>query len=194
MSNLIVTNITSIDGYYEGPGGNVMALPMDDSFDRYCAERLEAAETLLLGATTFRGFSGFWPPVAENPSATDTQRQISRLDNAIDKVAISESLSLDDAGAWKETTQIIGRAEAHAAVAERKQSDGGDILVFGSRTLWHDLLSAGLVDEIHLVVGGVALGGGTPAFPDRVETKLSRLGARTSEDSPNVVLQYAVER
>src|SRR3954462_9692322 len=127
MSNLIVTNITSIDGYYEGPRGNVMALPMDDSFDRYCAERLEAAETLLLGATTFRGFSGFWPPGAENPSATDTprtisppdpQRQISRLDNAIDKVAISDSLSLDDAGAWRETTQIIGRAEAHAAIAE----------------------------------------------------------------------------
>src|SRR4051795_6989361 len=102
MSNLIVTNIVSIDGYCEGPGGNVMALPMDDTFDRYCAERLEAADTLLLGANTFRGFSGFWPAVADDPAATETQRQISRLDTAIDKVAVSDSLTLADAGAWSD--------------------------------------------------------------------------------------------
>ena len=48
MRTLIVSNIISIDGYYEGPGGNVMALPMDASFNAYNAERLRAADTLLL--------------------------------------------------------------------------------------------------------------------------------------------------
>jgi hypothetical protein len=33
MRRLIVTNIVSLDGCYEGPGGDVMALPMDDNFD-----------------------------------------------------------------------------------------------------------------------------------------------------------------
>jgi len=53
---LIVTNKMSLDGFYEGPGKNVMALfdyrwdyPMDESFDAYNAERLRAAGTLLLG-------------------------------------------------------------------------------------------------------------------------------------------------
>jgi hypothetical protein len=38
--NLIVCNIMSLDGYYEGPGRDVMVLPMDENFDAYNAERL----------------------------------------------------------------------------------------------------------------------------------------------------------
>jgi hypothetical protein len=57
MRKLIVCNLMSLDGYYEGPGKNVMALfdyrrelyPQDESFNAYNAERLSAADTLLLG-------------------------------------------------------------------------------------------------------------------------------------------------
>jgi hypothetical protein len=52
MRKLIVANIMSLDGYFEGPGGNVMVLPMDGFFDEHNLERLRAADTLLLGATT----------------------------------------------------------------------------------------------------------------------------------------------
>lgn len=51
---LIVATIMSLDGYVESPGGNVMAMPMDDFFDAHNLERLRAADTLLLGATTYR--------------------------------------------------------------------------------------------------------------------------------------------
>ena len=67
MRKLIVCNATSLDGYYEGPGRNVMALfdyrwetyPTDESFDAYNAERLRAADTLLLGRTSYDGFKDF---------------------------------------------------------------------------------------------------------------------------------------
>src|SRR3712207_7356223 len=57
----IVSNIVSLDGYYEGPSKNVMdlfgyrfeAYPADESFDAYNAERLHAADTLLLGRTSY---------------------------------------------------------------------------------------------------------------------------------------------
>jgi hypothetical protein len=45
----------SLDGYVEGPGRNVMVLPMDDFVDDHNLERLRAADTLLLGATTYTG-------------------------------------------------------------------------------------------------------------------------------------------
>jgi hypothetical protein len=61
MRKLIVGNIVSIDGFYEGPGGDIMALPFEDAFDDYNAERLRAAGTLLLGRRTYEGLKGFWP-------------------------------------------------------------------------------------------------------------------------------------
>ncbi len=72
MRKLIVCNIMSLDGYYTGPGNNVMVLPMDEAFDAYNAERLRAADTLLLGRTTYEGFKGFGPSVTADPSATPT--------------------------------------------------------------------------------------------------------------------------
>ena len=52
MGKLIVCNIVSLDGFYSGPGGDVMVTPFDDGFSDYNAERLRAADTLLLGRTS----------------------------------------------------------------------------------------------------------------------------------------------
>lgn len=65
----------------------------------------------------------------------------------------------------------------------------GDILVHGSRTLWNSLLADGLVDELHLLVGAVVLGGGTPIF-DAPSKGLTLLEARRSDGSDNVLLRY----
>ena len=190
MRKLIVTNIVSLDGFCEGPGGNVMALPMDASFDAHNLERLRAADTLLLGRNTFVMFEGFWPQMATHPQATPTHREISRLDGAIDKVVVSDSLNDGGTGPWRQTSRIVRRADAHAVIAALKQQPGRDILMFGSRTLWNDLLAAGLVDEVHLMVGPVVLGGGTPAFAAPVALRL--IDTRRFEGSGNVVLRYAV--
>lgn len=194
MRKLIVTNIVSLDGYYEGPGGNVMALPMDGAFDAYCAERLQTADTLMLGRNSFGLFSGFWPPVADDPNASPAQQEISRRDNAIEKIVISDSLTAEDTGPWRDTTRIVARADAHVATAELKDRSGSDILVFASRVMWNDLLTADLVDELHLVVGGVVLGGGTPAFSEGTTAKLELLHTQTFEGSDNTVLRYAVAK
>ncbi len=192
MRKLIVSNIMSLDGQIAGPGNNVMAMPMDHSFDAYNVERLRAADTLLLGRVTFQMFEGFWPRVADHPDASAANREISRLDNAIAKVVVSSSLTAEQTGTWRTTTRIVPRALAHAQIAELKRQPGKDILVFGSRTLWNDLLAAGLVDELHLMLGPVVLGGGTPGFgATALATPLELLDTRRFEGSSNVVLRYA---
>ena len=119
MRKLIVSNIMSLDGYYTGPGDNVMVLPMDEAFDAYNAERLRAADTLLLGRTTYDGFRGFWPSVADDPNFTPTHWEISRLDNAIDKVVISDSMTREQTEPWQNTTRIISRADANGQRTHR---------------------------------------------------------------------------
>jgi dihydrofolate reductase len=191
VRKLIVCNIMSLDGYYTGPGDNVMALPMDGAFDAYNVERLRAADTLLLGRTSFDGFKGYWPPVADDASASPDNREISRLNSAIEKVVVSDTLTPDETEPWR-NTRIIKRADAQAQLAELKLERGKEILVFGSRTLWSDLLATDLVDELHLMIGRVVLGGGTPMFDGPQPGSLRLVDVRTWDDSDNVLVQYEV--
>jgi dihydrofolate reductase len=200
MRKLIVSNMVSLDGYYEGPGKNVMVLfdyrwdyPTDESFDAYNAERLHAADTLLLGRVSYDGFKSFWPSVADDPDATPLQREISHLNNAIEKVVISDTLTSEETDPWH-NTRIIGRADAHERIAELKRQLGKDILVFGSRTLWKDLLANDLVDELHLMIGPVVLGAGTPVFDEQPAVTLRLIDTRTWDGSGNVLLRYEVPR
>jgi dihydrofolate reductase len=191
MRKLIVTNIVSLDGYHEGPGRNVMSLPMDDSFDTHNVERLRAADTLLLGRTTYQLFEGFWPRMADRPEATPANRELSRLNGAIQKVVVSDTLSADEKSPWRSTTRIVRRADARQLIADLKRGPGRDILVFGSRTLWNQLLVDGLVDELHIMMGAVVLGAGTPAFGNGWSAPLRLLDTRRWEGSNNVLLRYA---
>ena len=184
----------SLDGYYEGPGNNVMVLPMDEAFDTYNAERLRAAGTLLLGRTTYDGFRGFWPSIADDPKARPILREISRLDTAIDKVVISDSMTPQQTEPWRNTTRIISRADAHELIAALKRQRGQDILVFGSRTLWNDLLANDLVDELHLMIGPVVVGAGTPLFDGQGVVSLWLIDTRTFSGSENVLIRYDVRR
>jgi dihydrofolate reductase len=202
VRKLVVSNMVSLDGYFEGPGGNVLVLPMDGFFDEHNLERLRAADTLLLGAKTYMGLKGYWPAVADNPELSpavaanpdvaDIHRATGRRNNEIRKVVVSDSLSEDDTAPWTETTAIVRRADAHEAVTALKGEPGMDILMFGSRTLWNHLLPVGLVDELHLMVGASVLGGGTPAFDARPIPTLRLLDVRRREGSSNVLLRYGV--
>lgn len=192
MRKLIVCNLMSLDGYAAGPGGNVMVLPLDGSFSAYNVERLRSADTLLLGRTTFEGFLGYWPAVVDDEQQPPVEREISAINNRIEKVVVSDRLTADDTEPWRGSTRIVRRADAHGQIAELKRGDGGDIVMFGSMTLWNDLLAQGLVDELHLMVGNAALGEGVPAFSAATTATLSLAGVRQLEDSEHVLMTYVV--
>lgn len=191
MRKVIVHNIISIDGFYAGPGDNVMVLPMDEWFNEYNAERMAAADTLLVGRRSYELFKGFWPPVADDPNVSPAHRQIARFWKTLEAVVVSDSLTPDDTEPLRDTTRIVRRAEAHERIADLKRSAGREILMFGSHILWNDLLAAGLVDELHFTIGSVVLGSGTPAFTEPTAGPLRLLGSERRNGSDNVIVRYA---
>jgi dihydrofolate reductase len=193
MRKLIVCNIISLDGYYSGPDGNVMVMPFDAGFSDYNAERLRAADVLLLGRKTFEVFRAYWPAVAEDVSQPAVEREISRLNTAIQKVVVSNSLKPEAIGGWG-PTHVVRRADAHAKVAALKEKQGREILVFGSHVLWNDLLAAGLVDELHFMIGAGVLAEGMRAFEIRPPGSLRLLDTRAFDGSSLLLVRYAVER
>ncbi len=202
MRKVVVSSIVSLDDYVAGPGGNVLALPMDPFFDEQNLERQRSADTLLLGRTTYLGLKGYWPAIAEDPSRSpavrldpstaDLHRETAQRNNTLRKVVISDTLTQDDTDPWTETTTIVRRADAHETVRQLKEQSGADLLIFGSSTLWADLLHAGLVDELHLLLAPVVLASGLPAYGPGPVPPLHLLDVRRRKGSDNVLLSYAV--
>lgn len=197
MRSLIVCNIMSVDGCYEGPGRNMMVLNMDSAFDAYNLERIQAAGTVLLGAASFEGFSSYWPGIADAPAdpdnraLDDTNREISRVYNTLPKVVVSDTYTVSADNPWQHQTTVVPRDGVRDWLESARTDDAGDILVFGSRTMWNGLLRDGLVDELHLMVSPNAVGSGTPILDSAVDLDL--LEARRFPGSSNVLLRYAVK-
>ena len=193
MRKLIVCNIVSLDGFFSGPGGNVMAMPFDDGFSDYNAERLRAADTLLLGRTSYLGFRSYWPAIAADVSQPAVEREISRLNAAIEKVVVSNSLKSNEVEGWG-PTRVVRRADAYAEITALKEMPGREILIFGSHVLWNDLLARGLVDELHLMIGAGLVGEGVRAFETRAPGSLRLLDTRTFDGSSLLLTRYVVKR
>jgi dihydrofolate reductase len=193
MRNLVVTILESLDGYACGPDGDFMVMPLDASFSAYNVERLRTADTLLLGRTTYEGFRAYWPGKDDDPDQDEVEREIARRNTAARKVVVSDSLVPEEATGWG-PTEVVCRADAHDVVRRLREEDGADILVFGSMTVWNDLLATGLVDELHVMVGNGVVGGGAPAFTGSGAQPLSLRETRRLEGADHVLLVYTPVR
>lgn len=193
MRKMIVSNLVSVDGFASGPGGDVMVLPFDTTFSEYNLELMKAADILVSGATTYRGFVNYWPPVADDPAQPEVERAISRRHSELEHLVVSDSMSPEETGPWREKTTIVRRDEARDAIAQLKKDEGGALVTFGSMTMWNDLLAGGLVDELHLMVGAGVLVEGVPAFSVRPPVPMRLRGARQLGDSNIALLRYSLD-
>ncbi|MCH0542166.1 dihydrofolate reductase [Streptomyces sp. MUM 203J] len=167
--HIVISEFISLDGVVQAPGG-----PDEDTdggfahggwthpfFDPEVVggafdEALGKAEALLFGRRTWRTMASAWPGRAGDPFAD-------RM-NAIRKYVVSGTLGDGDLTAWDNTT-LIPAADATPRIRDLREAPGGDLLVMGSPTLARTLLSEDLVDELHLTVMPVLLGGGKTIFP-----------------------------
>ena len=79
---------------------------------------------------------------------------------------------------------------AAARISELKAAPGPDMLIYGSHLLCNALLAQGLVDELHLLLGNVLLGGGVPTFEPGLAQQWRLRGQGRLPGSDTVALHY----
>ncbi len=175
MRHLIFFMHTSLDGFVAGPKGELDWAKIDEELFDFVATMTAKADTALYGRVTYDMMQGYWPDAGNKPNASKHDKEHSAWYNKVAKVVLSRTLSekgLDN-------TRVIS---GHLAdnINEIKQQDGKNILIFGSPSASHALLSEGLIDEFWLFVNPILLGQGMPLFKGvREITKLNLIESKT---------------
>jgi len=134
-------------------------------------------------------FEGYWPKVDRGPSSDPVEREIAERVEAAKKLVVSDKLRVSPDSPWK-STEVVPRAKGRTRIAELKAAPGPDLLIYGSHVLYSDLLTAGLVDELHLLVGNTLLGAGVPTFEPGIAQQWRVLDQRRLPESDIVAIHY----
>ena len=162
MRKLTGAVFLSLDGVMQAPGGpeedptggfrfGGWTAPFWDEDMGPFEKVIESDYDLLLAKRTYDIFSAYWPYNQDNPIGARFQR--------INKYVLTHS---DEPLTWDHSHKLSG--ETAAAVAELKRSEGRDLLIQGSSTLYPPLVSAGLIDRLVLMTFPVVLGDGKSIF------------------------------
>jgi dihydrofolate reductase len=124
---------------------------------------LGAADTVLFGRTTYDSFAGAWP---EREAAGGEDAGMAKALGDARKIVVSDQ-KLEFK--WRNSEQLEG--DLVEAVTALKNGPGGDIALSGSVSIVRQLLAAGLLDELHLLVHPIAVRKGMRLF-DEGETPI----------------------
>jgi dihydrofolate reductase len=165
---LVYSAIASLDGYTNDADGKFDWSAPDEEVHAFVNDRERGVGTYLYGRRMYEVMR-YWQDVdtAAEPAVVGDYAGIWR---AADKVVYSATL--DEAPTPR--TRIERRFDADAVRALKER---GDVSI-GGATLAAAAIRAGLVDEYHLYVTPVIVGGGTPAYPDGARVTLELAGER----------------
>lgn len=175
MRNLIFFMHTSLDGFVAGLKGEMNWININEEMFDFVATMTGKADAALYGRVTYEMMQNYWPKAGEHPNASKHDKEHSAWYNKVSKIVLSKTISekgLDN------TTVISDQLADN--INKIKNREGKNILIFGSPTASHSLLSMGLIDEFWLFVNPLLLGQGIPLFKGVIETtKLKLIETKT---------------
>ena len=179
MRKLIMWNLITLDGYFEGTKN--WDLPWHErvwgeELERFSLEQLESADALLFGRVTYEGMAAYWQTAKGN---------IADYMNSLPKVVCSRTLQTV---AWNNTTLV--KDNVAAEVARLKQQGNGNIFVFGSASLSKTLMIERLFDEYRLGIAPIIYGSGRLLFSDGLKPQELKLLESRSLSTGCVILRY----
>jgi dihydrofolate reductase len=169
MRKLVQFMHVSLDGFVTGPTGEMDWIKVDDEIFEYAGHRTKESDMALYGRVTFDLMEGYWPTAADTPNPTKHTIEHSAWYSKVPKVVLSKSLK----GKSLKNTTIISE-NVGDQVRKIKQTNGKEIIIFGSPSASHSLMHEGLIDDLWLFVNPILVGKGIPMFkdPGKVNLKL----------------------
>ncbi|HEX7070688.1 MAG TPA: dihydrofolate reductase family protein [Rhodothermales bacterium] len=179
MGRLIMWNLITLDGCFEGPEKwslDFHDTAWGDELQDYSMEQLESASMIVFGRVTYEGMANYWPTA---------KGRIAEFMNSIPKVVFSNTVHRAD---WN-NTRIIG-GNATDEVPRLKSEASKDLLLFGSAALAADLMRAGQIDEYRLCLAPIVLGNGRPLFKPSSDSTRMRLLEALPLQTGGIILRY----
>ena len=171
MGKLIYASNMSLDGCTEDPGGGFDWAPPDDDVFVSITNLMRSAGTYLYGRRMYDTMA-VWETDAALAAQSDLMGDFANAWQAADKVVYSTTLT----GVSTANTRLERQFDPEA-VHDLKAAASSDLLVGGPH-LAAQAFKAGLVDECHLFIWPVVLGGGNPALAADMHTELALLDER----------------
>ncbi|MDO3700505.1 dihydrofolate reductase family protein [Micromonospora sp. C28SCA-DRY-2] len=173
MRKIIVHMSVSLDGFFEGPGGDISWHMVDEELHRHFNAELRTMGGFLDGRRTYELMAAFWPTADQDPASSEPMKEFAGIWRDMPKVVYSRTLERADWG-----TTIV-REVVPDEVRKLQAEPGGD-LVLGGADLIATFLEHDLVDGWRIYVHPVILGRGRQIFPTSGERRPLRLvGTRT---------------
>jgi dihydrofolate reductase len=190
MRKIIAALVVSVDGFIEGPHGELDWVDTwEDPFDL-----LPEIDACILGRGMYPGYEQYWGAVLANPEgvlpftgkvASKGEIAYARFAEQTPHIVLSRTL---DSVAWK-NTRIVRDVEE---IRRMKQQPGKDMHAVGGATLVCTLMNERLIDELRLVVHPIVLGSGKALFKDVKERHKLRFLVAEPLKSGLVRLTYSM--
>ena len=189
MRRIIGAAFVTLDGVMQGPGGPTEDttgcfkfsgwLPPvgDDAIEEKIGELFGRPFDLLLGRRTYEIFAAYWP------YAPDEMADIRDPFNACTKYVVTHG---DQPLVWENSERV----DAIEALRGIKQGDGPDLVIQGSSRLYPQLLEAGLLDELTLMISPIVLGQGKRLFNDGTPPRTLKMTSHKVSQGGNIIATY----
>jgi dihydrofolate reductase len=171
MVKLIYAAISSLDGYVADAEGNFDWSTPDEVVHRFVNDLERAIGTYLYGRRMYEVMR-YWETAPTANGESSSSQEYAKIWQAADKIVYSKSLELPSTARTS-----IERGFNPQTIQQLRAAAARDLSVSGP-TLAAQAIKFGLVDECHLFLSPVLVGGGNPALPDNVRLGLELLDER----------------
>jgi dihydrofolate reductase len=171
MAKLIYAAISSLDGYVADSEGNFDWSMPSEEVHRFVNNLEGRIGTYLYGRRMYEVMR-YWETASTGNGEPSAGQEFAKMWQATDKIIYSRSLENVS------TARTKLERELDPAVIRRMKADASRDIAVSGPTIAGQAMKLGLVDECHLFLSPIVVGGGTPALPDNVRIQLELLDER----------------